>query len=422
MVESFVSDGLDIWLPGEADFGLGSRWLIELANARKLPAIATNLTCGEGSTTAPPFPELLVVEKGGFKVVFIGLLPESKLGEHCEGTPPLSAARHALAKAPTADLVVALSRLGTEADTRLAPELPAVDLWISAGSPAPITEPRGLPDAAALLSAGSRGKYVGVIQISPVPGAQGLQVAGAQQSALERLERTQERLEEAKKAESEAKGSALDRATKRRVYLESELHRLEKTASEYAPTDKPLHSLSHELVSLGESVADDPNTAARVAAYKAESTAASAEEALPLDAPIAPSSPYAGSAACLACHPTQHAQWSTTAHSHAWQSLVDVQRQNDLACWSCHATGAGLPGGPSRPALVGSLANVGCEACHGPSRAHSADPTGAARPPRSPATSVCLGCHDGRQDGGRFVEADYRMKVHHQPTPHAPPG
>lgn len=422
VVESFVADGLDVWLPGEADFGLGSQWLIDLANSRKLPATASNLACGPAAEIANPLPEYVVVEKGGFKVVFVGILPESKLGEHCRGTAPLAAVLAALNKAPPADFVVALSRLGTEQDTQLAPELPAIDLWIAGGSPAPITEPRALPDAAALLAAGTRGKYVGLVRIEPEPGAKGLKVAGAQQAAQERLERTRERLLEAKKAESEATGAALERATKRRIYLESELHRLEKLASEQAPADQPLHALHHELVSLGESVADEPKTAARVAAFKAASTAAAAEESLPLDAPIPSTSPYVGSSACLACHPSQHAQWSSTAHSHAWQSLVDVQRQSDLACWSCHATGAGLPGGPSRPALVGSLANVGCEACHGPARAHAANPADGPKPPRSPATSVCLGCHDGKQDGGRFVEADYRLKVHHQPTPHAPPG
>jgi predicted CXXCH cytochrome family protein len=173
-------------------------------------------------------------------------------------------------------------------------------------------------------------------------------------------------------------------------------------------------------VPLDDTTVDHPRTLAAVQAAKAKiaalATAASASARAGGAFDLA-ASPWAGSATCLGCHVDAATQWSTTAHAHALQSLRASNRAMDDACWSCHVTGAGKPGGPTRPGDVPqALEHVGCESCHGPGRAHAASPA-TVHMVRQPAVEVCTGCHDGVRDEGRFDARSYLAKVAHGARP-----
>ena len=75
-------------------------------------------------------------------------------------------------------------------------------------------------------------------------------------------------------------------------------------------------------------------------------------------------------------------------------------------------TGAFHPKGVSHPTMVGELTDVGCEACHGPGKAHAASPT-TVKLQASPGIEVCTQCHDGVQDEGRFDAETYLSRVRH---------
>ncbi|MCH7471776.1 hypothetical protein IIA79_02360 [bacterium] len=79
---------------------------------------------------------------------------------------------------------------------------------------------------------------------------------------------------------------------------------------------------------------------------------------------------YAGSESCQACHAEAYAAWAGSAHSHAYEVLVERQEAMTLDCLECHSVGLAEPGGfdPTRPEQ--SLAAVGCESCHGPGQQH----------------------------------------------------
>ena len=98
----------------------------------------------------------------------------------------------------------------------------------------------------------------------------------------------------------------------------------------------------------------------------------------------------------------------------AGASLTEQRRQLDDACYSCHVTGAGHADGPAtaRAAEGAKLVNVGCESCHGPGKAHVAAPS-EVKLRRDPGVDVCIACHDGKQDEGRFDYPTYRPKVVH---------
>lgn len=68
---------------------------------------------------------------------------------------------------------------------------------------------------------------------------------------------------------------------------------------------------------------------------------------------------YTGFRVCRMCHSTDgiFKSWQQTAHATAWDSLSDMQKKMD-GCRDCHATGLDEEGE--------LLANVQCEACHGP--------------------------------------------------------
>jgi predicted CXXCH cytochrome family protein len=178
-----------------------------------------------------------------------------------------------------------------------------------------------------------------------------------------------------------------------------------------------MHSLRLEGVDLGEDVPDDPETAKLVAEAKARVTTASGGDATRFVARLVldEASPYAGGQACVGCHRDEHAQWSTTPHSRAWQALVKKERALDEQCWGCHVTGEGQEGGPPNAADSGPWRDVQCEACHGPGRAHVAKPE-EAHLVKTPAVEACTGCHDGVQDQGRFDPVEYMPKVAHGAT------
>jgi len=145
-----------------------------------------------------------------------------------------------------------------------------------------------------------------------------------------------------------------------------------------------------------------------------------------------PNAPYVGSAACGRCHPTEHAALKTGPHARALQALAKPARDHWSVprpkrgvvglprpeCLRCHVTGYGRPGGfpsavPAQP-LDHRQAGVGCEACHGPGKAHADDPKKPRAIVRLSGTCpecnvfpICRQCHDDAND----PDFDYRQAL-----------
>jgi hypothetical protein len=97
-----------------------------------------------------------------------------------------------------------------------------------------------------------------------------------------------------------------------------------------------------------------------------------------LEKPGTPSDPtYVGSTACLKCHKKEYKIWANSAHSHAYQTLVDAKkpanRQYDPECIVCHTVGFGYQSGFVDANKTPLLKDVGCESCHGPGSLHVAN-------------------------------------------------
>lgn len=105
---------------------------------------------------------------------------------------------------------------------------------------------------------------------------------------------------------------------------------------------------------------------------------------------------YQTDTTCGACHSQEAQSWALTHHSVAYRTLQTRDRLMDLECVGCHVTGLDQPGGFVMGDHSSPLADVTCEACHGPSGPHDGQPTD----PRE----VCTTCHDAKHSVNFSVE------------------
>lgn len=102
-------------------------------------------------------------------------------------------------------------------------------------------------------------------------------------------------------------------------------------------------------------------------------------------------SPYAGADACASCHPAAQKVWNESRHAHAMATLQKKGKHEDPECVACHVVGATAKGGFVSMEHSPQLANVQCEVCHGPRKAHTQNPTIKGM---GNAADVCASCHN----------------------------
>jgi len=86
---------------------------------------------------------------------------------------------------------------------------------------------------------------------------------------------------------------------------------------------------------------------------------------------------YVGSKKCKKCHLKIHKNWAKRGHAKAMEKIKDEDLDKTCEvtkkkCLACHVTGFGKEGGWKSKDETPGLAEVGCEACHGPGSDHIA--------------------------------------------------
>jgi len=143
---------------------------------------------------------------------------------------------------------------------------------------------------------------------------------------------------------------------------------------------------------------------------------------------------FVGAQACRECHEPEWTQWSGTKHANAYAAVTKSDRWFYPACVACHSTGLGhasgfeiddapmtplalYPGGLQPGQVVNSplgLEGVQCEACHGPGSRHVGAPSSKSTIDRTPATGLCVECHDEKNSPGfAGTSQEYRERVAH---------
>ncbi|MBI4719962.1 MAG: hypothetical protein HY770_01755 [Chitinivibrionia bacterium] len=349
--------GYDAIAVGETDLSFGLEKLVEDWKAYDLNLLCANLfplESGGGRRVyrehpLPVFPAYRIVSRGGVKIGFVALLsPRTKVQPRDPGEEnrvealtyviedPVPIAKKLLPKVRTkCDVLVLLAHMDRAELERILPDLDGVDLAVLGHSPvSEFTKEPYQMGTVPVYKATYQGQYVGSLRIS------------------------------------------LD--AKRKIA-----------------------DANNTIFTLDKTVADDPAIAALVTQfetdyrkvqkdlYAKQQLSSSSGNAISQDV-------YLGLGSCVRCHAEDFEVYTRTRHARAYATLSKMFQQRDASCIGCHSTGYGTEGGFSGARIVGSpidLADVQCEACHGPGAEHSRDGRYADR-----AAESCTRCHNKEQD------------------------
>lgn len=136
---------------------------------------------------------------------------------------------------------------------------------------------------------------------------------------------------------------------------------------------------------------------------------------------------FVGSATCAGCHPSAMQAWQKSRHAHAWQTLVDAEKDPKRYGWpvtrypecvACHVVGYEMRTGFVSHDATPQLEDVGCEQCHGPGSGHvqaaGKKPLGM-REGLLPS-QLCVTCHDFEQTPD-FHYLKYWQQIEHGREP-----
>ncbi|MCG8604756.1 hypothetical protein MJD09_07140 [bacterium] len=118
--------------------------------------------------------------------------------------------------------------------------------------------------------------------------------------------------------------------------------------------------LKGKTVSLSASIPDDERLAGVVQEFDNELLAK-----FPLETPKAKENASSFSErSCRMCHLQEYKQWTSTLHSHAWETLVREKQNHNPECQECHTTLYEQPNGFATIADTPDMVNVQCSQCH----------------------------------------------------------
>ena len=174
---------------------------------------------------------------------------------------------------------------------------------------------------------------------------------------------------------------------------------------------------SNHIIPLPPPMPDDPEMVALARKAHLESTDYLEEEAK-RSPPVTVPSMFAGVGACKDCHAAAFRVWKKSGHAHAIDTLKRTRDHFNPACLECHVTGfADRVGGFVNMLRTPELADVQCEACHGPSVKHSQNPQDFHPSPaehmrKRVRKEFCLRCHTSENSPG-FNYETYWPKIQH---------
>ncbi len=144
-------------------------------------------------------------------------------------------------------------------------------------------------------------------------------------------------------------------------------------------------TVENSLIPLGDSVADDAEIKSMITDYQnkvADMYRSDEEKA---------SVPAVSETTCAPCHQDAFAAWKSSDHAHAYNTLVEKERQYNPECLACHTTRFEKPQGFTMKLQQHQLIDVQCESCHGSGSKHAngGEPIEFA----NPGKEICMECH-----------------------------
>jgi len=387
-----------------AAVGLGPTDLATGVEHVRLPRQVVNLPETAGVLLAAP----TLVTVGGDRLGVFGVIDPALVPTLGAGDP-IAAATAAVAKlrADGATRVIALATMSRKSAGALIRAVDGLDVVVlAAGAEAP--EPKDVRATADLIGStllvvpANRGQVVARLELTLRPGGGVLADAIGPAAAEARRAELATRIETldgelARYATDPTADAAFVAARKRE---RDELAQTRETLAT-EPRRVPAAGSYFELaqVRIGKALACDGVVVKAKQEYTRAAGAANVAAAAiaPPPPPVpAGTATYVGTEECANCHEEATTFWKTTRHARAWETLVEVDKQFDYDCTSCHVTGWGRPGGATM-AMNETLRDIQCETCHGPGSLHvDAEDDAAARRTitLAPAEDLCAGqCH-----------------------------
>ncbi len=158
----------------------------------------------------------------------------------------------------------------------------------------------------------------------------------------------------------------------------------------YVKADGTIEKQVNRFVGLDKAMPEDPKALAMVNAAREEFTAEQKKNAAPVALQTVSSAGFVGSQKCADCHAEAYAVWAKSKHAHAMLALENKSQQFDNECVKCHVVGF-EKGGFQSMNTTPQLANVQCEACHGPGNEHIKKPAKGFGKMVTP--TACIDCH-----------------------------
>lgn len=304
-----------------------------------------------------------------------------------------------------ADVVIAVTHGDFRRARQLAVKTKGIDFFVATGRDSDEPTPPEQLGRTVLLTGGRHGRGLLVLDLhvskpnSPFADDSAWTQASARAAKRRAIDDLTERI---------AAWNADPKVDKALVRKQQE--RLEEMKAELEPSPSRANGNHFEAryVPITQDIPGAEKVSEQMATYDARVNAHNKEafaDRKPRPAPKGQAS-YIGSEACGGCHASALAWWKTHPHGHAYDTLVERNKQYNLSCVGCHVTGYEQPGGSTVTHNAG-LVHVGCESCHGPGSLHLADPKQIVR---APVETTCLGCHNA-EHSDQFDFATYRARL-----------
>jgi len=358
---------------GEMDLNYGLDKLVDDAEQYKLHVTSANILAkgerkpGKGAAEefGTVFPPYIVVEKGGVKFGFVGLVsPETRLRgsndkrnieavaeakTYVMASPKEMADRVIPVVRKKCDVVILLAHMHRQTADALMPTIPPVDFVVLGheSRTAHYQSPQYL-SGARMLKATSQGQNLGVVTIE----------VGSDKKVTE---------------------------------IESVVHLLGEDYTE----DVEMNDLVDQF--------EKENRDTQKALFAKEQLRRSNDAGIK-------DGTYLGLGACQACHAEAFDVYKKTRHATAYSTLSAQFVHRDSNCVGCHVTGWGEPGGHDGMRYRGAekdLIDVQCEACHGPGSNHARDGSY-----KSAAIESCTRCHTENDDPDFDFATDWEKIKH----------
>lgn len=377
-----------------------------LVGQRELPPVLDT-----GEVAIPGTKPWQLVDAGGHK---LGLLA---IGSGPDSAKTLAARAAAAKEAGAERLLLFAYRTFQEAKALIGPAKGAgIEFIVATKAEVPETHESGAiaDDTPALFTVAARGEAVLRIDLGlagPRAGPIAKVPGGAERE--ETLAALQQRIDllRAEVKESNPQDPVARQKTEKLLEIEERRAKLAASAPPAMPRDRNV--FTYAFIPMSPKLPKSAPVQAIVDRFHADSAKQNLEyvKAHPRECPrAAPGKPsFAGDQACVDCHEDAYTFWKTTPHAHAYRSLVDKNRQYDVACISCHVVGYEQPGGACSIAAVKGRENVQCESCHGPSSIHAEEGTKGTAIAAVPV-ATCKRCHDP-ENSPHFNDKTYRPQI-----------